>query len=134
MPELSPVEASLLVDELRKSLLYQTPTPVENPDGSLRYLAVKIPPACYATIMQVIEAAGGWDPPITARLAAMVKHDRVVKDTLAASDGESYTFRDWEYGDLVTAKNELAQVGDVPELRGIRRALSEEMARRTQGT
>lgn len=125
-------EMGELVNELRKSFLYQTPTPLY--DGQAvepRWLQVKMPVTCYARMMQLIRAAGGWNIPREERIDLLLRTEGVTRNV--SPDGNiGYNLSEWAYDDLAHLVSELKSVAVViPELVRFAEALTEEMKTRS---
>lgn len=133
MANLTPLETLALVDALRKSLIYQTPiVTVDTKTGDPKFATVKFPVEHYNLVIQLISAAGGWTLPVRQRIRECVKRDALAKQSLDAGAGGAYDLTEWEFGDLLSAEKELAEVPDVPELAEFRHALNTELDRRRE--
>lgn len=119
---LTPEETDLLVDRLRRQLLYQTATRVyEGLEVTRVNVAIQWP--AYCTIMELINKAGGFEPPKEARQALLQIHADKAR---SVGDG-SYDLKDWSAGELVMA---IQEAREVPQLDEFAKACTEEMRRR----
>lgn len=131
---LTPLETQALVDALRKSILYQTPTlSIDTTNGVPKFASVKIPIDHYNAMLELISKAGGWKPPVYERAVAASRHMRLVREALSTATDDTYDLRGWEFGDLLSAKEELNELTNVPdELRPFIEALAAEIVKRRQ--
>jgi hypothetical protein len=111
--KLSQSEIFHLVDCLRRSLLYQTSTPVflgeeaQTPD----HFIVRLKAAHYIDVMQLIQKAGGWELSGEQREALLKHHEEKAK--IDFGDGKTYSFDHLDIGDLYNMHKETRSM---PEL------------------
>lgn len=129
---LSKSETFKLVDALRRSLLYQTPSPVflesnsegetPNAEAPPDHYILKLKFAHYMIVMQLIQKHGGWDLSGDQRADMIRKHEERARR--AYGDGTRYDFSDLSLGDLCLMQTETAKM---PELAPFHAALGDEI-------
>lgn len=130
MPDLTYIDTKILVDCLRKSLLFQTPQPVFlglATDEEPEHFLVKIKRNHYAEVMRLIQKAGGWTLPREARVALLKAHEERARK--AHGDGIDYDLSGLEQGDLYAMYSEAEGIA---ELAAFRAALGEEIEARSR--
>ena len=127
MNELTYIDTKVLVDCLRKSLLYQTPQPVflETDADEPEHFVVKIKRGHYAEIMRLIVKAGGWKLPRAATEALLREHE--IRARRAHGDGTDYDLSGLSQGDVYSM---FAETEGLVEMAKFHAALGEEIEAR----
>lgn len=115
-----------LIEALRRSFLYQTPQAVYDDASAMReptHVVVRMPVACYGTVMEIINKAGGWVLPKGERLRIVAAHEARARRALG--DGTHYDLMGLSQGDLLQM---VKDTEGIPELAAFRSALAEEIS------
>ena len=102
---LSPIEVDQLVDDLRRQFLFQTATRIfKGVEIDRVNVAVQWP--AYCRIMDMINRAGGFQPPKEHRQELLRMHAEKARTVGIGT----YNLRDWSAGELSMAIDEAAGV------------------------
>ena len=113
-----------LIDQLRRSLLYQTPQPVfvDPKDEQPNHFLVKLTPRAYATIMDVAGKAGGWSLSEADKKVIEQRSDERAR--VAYNDGKDFNFSGLSIGELYSMHEETSAT---PELAAFNKAIAAEI-------
>lgn len=118
MTKMTYIDTVLLVDCLRKSLLYQTPSPVflngniEKPD----HFVVKMKTDHYQEVMRLIQKAGGWTLPESAMQKLIEQFEQRSQKVFV--DGEAkkvWDFSETPYAELMVMASETSGIAELKE-------------------
>ncbi len=110
-------DSQVLVDLLRKNILYQTPKPIFSniEDEHPTHVEMRFVFAHHLRVLKLIHKAGGWVLPEHAKVEIMKRHEQAAR--LAYGDGADYDLSHLSYGDMVAMFNELEGISEMSEFR-----------------
>lgn len=115
--ELNKRERLLLIDLLRRNLLYQTPKPVFEDSEAIdpKFVDLRFVFGQHQQILALIHKAGGWVMSDEDKQRGLDAQKAKIKQVYA--DGNNFDFSQQTYGELVMMYEELEGVDDLDLIR-----------------